>query len=66
MTAMQIVQKIARRPESSDAARQSTAARDRALEARNQIIRGAIARLAPSAQAIVIDSYARAYPDDAS
>lgn len=57
MTAMQIVRKIARRQTTT------TTARDRALEARNQIIRDAIARLAPSAQEIVIDSYQRAYPE---
>lgn len=65
MTAMQIVRKIARR---QFAVRQfaEDAAVARALWARNEYIRDAVSRLSPQAQAIVIESYARAYPDDAS
>jgi len=56
---MNAISQIARRQSAEDA----TAARERALEARNQIIRDAVSRLSPQAQAIVIDSYARAYPE---
>lgn len=57
-----IARKIARRPSAAAAA--AAAAADAALEARNEYIRDAVFRLAPSAQAIVISSYERAAQEE--